>query len=119
MTDRILPPEEWHRLAGTEIGPILDRFTPARTAMLVVEEEGEIVGCWALLLVAHAEGVWISPAYRGGVAVARRLWRGMRRLVTGIGHCGFITGVSDEKTAVHALLAKRAQKLPQEYAIWV
>lgn len=116
MTDRILPPEEWHKLAGTELGPALAALPPERTAILVVEDDaGQIVGCWALVLWYHAEGVWIAPAHRGKTSVARRLWRGMRALAQGVRTPTVITGAADP--AMHALLRKRATALPQEYVV--
>lgn len=79
MTSRILPPEEWSKLEGTEAGPLWPHLDPSRTTVLVVEDGGVIVGTWLLLNVVHAECLWIAPAYRGRTSVARRLWTGMRR----------------------------------------
>lgn len=79
MTSRILPPEEWERLDGTEaetIWPMLDR---AKTQIVVVEQDGEIVGCHVLLLVLHAECLWVHPAHRGKSSVARRLWAAVQQ----------------------------------------
>lgn len=83
MTTRLLPPSDWGLLADTELGPIVPQLDPARTQMLVVEDAGQIVGCWALMTVLHAEGVWIAPAHQGRGSVARRLLRGMRQLLAG------------------------------------
>lgn len=85
MTSRILPVEEWHRLEGTEAGPVWRHFDPERTTVLVVEHEGAIVGAWTLLNVLHAECLWIAPAHRGKTSVARRLWTLMQRTAQQLG----------------------------------
>lgn len=114
MTTRVLPIEEWYRLAHTELGSVLDRLSGAN--VMVVEHDGQIIGCWALMLAVHAEGVWIHPAHRGKGSVARRLWSGMRSLAASFGASSVITGARD--SSVCALLENHgAQKLPQEYVL--
>ena len=93
MRSRLLPPEDWGRLGGTELASVVDRLNPETTQVLVVEtSEGAIVGCWALLTILHAEGIWIDPAYRRTGAVARRLLRAMRVAVTNTGAGSVVTG---------------------------
>lgn len=115
-TDRILPREEWSKLADTALVTALMALPPDRTSVFVVEDDaGAIVGCWTLFSVLHAEGVWIAPEHRKRTAVARRLWARMRAAVRGQGSRTFVTGAISPE--IHALLAKRAVQLPQEYAI--
>lgn len=78
MTSRILPPEEWPRLAGTELETSWPHLDPANAQIVVVEHEGVIVACWALMRVVHVEGVWIAPAHRGTLGVVKRLLTVMR-----------------------------------------
>lgn len=80
MTTRVLPPEEWHRLTGTEVESIVPGLDPAQTAVLVVEDGDAIIGTWVLLRMAHVECFWIDPAHRGKAGVAARLLRSMRAL---------------------------------------
>jgi N-acetylglutamate synthase-like GNAT family acetyltransferase len=77
MTSRVLPREEWDRLAGTELAAVLAAAQHANAEMivLIVEDGEQVVGCWALLQCWHAEGLWVAPAHRGKAAVARRLLR--------------------------------------------
>jgi len=82
MTSRILPFAEWPKLdeAGAEtVWALLD---PSRAQILVIEDEGEIVGTLTLLNVLHAECVWIKPSHRKGYGVMKRLldsmWAGAR-----------------------------------------
>jgi len=104
FTTRVLPPDEWARLAGTEqLGPVASLLDPETTDVLVVERDGEIVGTWAVLPVWHLEGAWIHPDHRGKGSVARHLWGAMRRMLRQR-HIGGVmtTGASDE---VRALIA--------------
>jgi ribosomal protein S18 acetylase RimI-like enzyme len=76
MTTRILPPEEWGKLDGTELAAWAPQMDPTRATVVVVEDEaGTVIGCWALVQVLHAEGVWVAPSHRGRASVARRLVR--------------------------------------------
>lgn len=91
MTKRLLPPAEWDRLNGTELEAAWRYFDPHTTQVLVVEEDGQIVGCWAGVLVFHAEGVYVAPAHRGRIAVARHLLTGMRALAAEAGFRSIVT----------------------------
>ncbi len=99
MLSRLLPPEEWHRLEGTEAGSAWRYFNPDNTRILVIEEGGEIVATWTMLRVVHAECLWVRPSHKGAFGVAMRLFRGMRRLATEWGARAVVTGsVSPEVT---------------------
>jgi hypothetical protein len=73
VTTRILPPDEWDRLSETDIPAYLPMAKPEDVQVVVVEDDGRIVGAWAVLRVVHLEGVWIAPEYRKRSSVARRL----------------------------------------------
>ncbi len=76
VTTRILPREDYGRLAGTELEAVREQL-PESASVVVVEDDGEIVGCWALMPVLHAEGVWIAERERKRGRVALRLLRAM------------------------------------------
>lgn len=79
MTTRLLPMDEWFRLADTELGPAL-HVLPDDTRIVVVEDpDGDIVGCWALIRYVHVEGVWIAPSHRKRGRVAASLLAGMQQ----------------------------------------
>lgn len=85
MTTRILPVEEWPRLAGTttEAATALD---PKVCRIIVIENgAGEIVGSWALFCQWHAEAMWIAPGHRGRGVVFRKLAGAMRQLAQAFG----------------------------------
>lgn len=78
MTARFLPPSEWHRLSKAPIGEAAEQMSPDQAEVLVIEDEqGEIVGTWADVLMLHLEGFWVDPAHREKAAVARALLRAM------------------------------------------
>jgi ribosomal protein S18 acetylase RimI-like enzyme len=81
LSTRILPTEELARLEEIKDGADGDipweRLGPS-ARVVVVEREGKIVGCHALVPVLHAECLWVHPEYRGKAAVPRRLWNALR-----------------------------------------
>lgn len=116
MTTRVLRPEEYWRLAGTEAAA-LGRFLTDAARVVVVEDHGAIVGCHVLQPILHAEGLWIAPEYRKKVAVGRRLWSGVQREVRE--HFGvkwFATGCASE-TVKRFLDRLGAKKLPDHYMV--
>lgn len=116
MVCRQLPSDEWDRLAGTELDAVWARLDPDWATVLVVEADGQIVGCWALLTIRHVEGLWIHPAHRGKGRVAARLWAGMRRLVQQTGSDAVVTAAMSGD--VEALLRHQgATPLPGSH--WV
>jgi hypothetical protein len=91
MTTRILPRDEYPRLAGTELDAVWP-ILPLDAQVVVVEQDGQIVGCWSAYRLVHVEGLWIAPEHRGKGSVARRLLVGMRETVAEMGASGAITG---------------------------
>ena len=83
-----LPPSEWWRLAETDLAEAVPHLDPASTHVVAVEDDGVIVGCWALVRIPHAEGVWVAPSHRGRGRVAAKLLSAMRSAVrqAGIAH---------------------------------
>lgn len=81
---RILPREEYPRLVGTlsaQAWPSL----PEGARVIVVEEDGRIVGSVAMFQEWHVEGADIAPSHRGRVSVGRRLLRAVRAAVADVG----------------------------------
>ena len=104
MRARILDQAEWPRLAGTEAETLWPHL-PASASVVVVEDEGRIVGCHVLMLVLHAECLWVHPDYRKRTRVAWRLWQAVKDAAKSrFGADGVQTAaLSDE---VRGLLAK-------------
>lgn len=92
MKTRILPPDEWSKLDGTEAGPAWRYLNPENTQVIVVEDADRIVGTWLMVRIVHAECIWIAPDYRGVFGVAKRLLKGMREIATAWGVDRVVTG---------------------------
>lgn len=95
MISRLLPRDEWHRLAGTELEAAAS-VLPADAQVLVIEDNGEIVGCWSVIPYVHVEGLWIAPAHRKRSSVGRRLLTGMRRVAQALGADVVLTAATDD-----------------------
>ena len=104
MTSRILPREEWSRLEGVDLGVALPLANPETVQVLVVEDHGQIIGCWGMFSILHAEGVWVHPDHRGKSSVARRLWSQMRAMVQATGARAVVTGA--DRPEIAALLLR-------------
>jgi Acetyltransferase (GNAT) family len=75
MTTRILPADEWGRLAGTDLDPMWRQFNPEFYRVIVAEDEGRVVGHCVVFTWVHLDGAWSDPAYRKSGAVWRALLR--------------------------------------------
>jgi hypothetical protein len=115
MIARVLPREEWPRLAGTEAGAAWPSF-PAGARPVVVERDGVIVACHVLIPYWHVECLWIAPEARGLASVARRLWNYVRYEARLLGASSVLTAACDDR--VRGLLAHvGATKLPGDHYV--
>lgn len=116
MTDRELPREEWSRLANSSLGPFLAQFPDSVTILVVEDAAGVIVGHVAVLPMYHAECAWIAEPYRRTGVVARKLWKGIGRVLQSRGCTSAFMGAADAQ--MRSLLSKRGTKVPaEEYVI--
>ncbi len=114
MITRVLPKEEWPRLRGTEAETVWPFLDAERASVIVVEDEGLIVGCHILMYVLHAECLWIHPDHRGKSSVARRLWGAVQRAAISCGVHALMTAACDDN--VRGLLAHvGATQVPGEH----
>lgn len=114
MTTRILPREEWARLAGLGVDAMLPLMPPDDVQIVVVEHHGRIVACWSVLRIVHLEGVWIDPAFRGRPSIARRLLTATLDAARSWGTRWAMTGATDD--GVRRLLERHlsATKVPMD-----
>ena len=116
MTTRILPPDEWSKLTGTDVEIPLSLVDPANVEVVVVEHDGVIVAHWMLLSMLHVEGLWIAPDARKHTSVARRLWLGMKKTVAARGGTSVLTGAATDE--VRGLLDHAgAIALPDQFVL--
>ena len=117
LTTRIVPREEWTtRLAGTDLGTVAS-LMPEETRMIVVEDDGVLVGCWSLTRMWQAEGVWIAPEAAKSPAIGRRLLKAMRQQAIDVGASCLLTGAQTD--AVRSILTKLgATELPVSLYAW-
>ena len=106
---RELPVTEWAKLAGTELETVWPALSPAYVRVLGVEDKGELIGCWAMMQAAHAEGLWVHPAHRGRASVGRHLLAGMREFARAAGVRAVFTAATD--AAVKQMILSRGGSL--------
>jgi len=100
MRTRILPPEEWESLEGTELETVYPTLNPQTAKVIVVEDGAVLVGCWALLPMLHAECIWIHPDYRKrATSPAPHLWRAMQDTARAMGAPSVVTGALTDDVA--------------------
>ena len=95
LTARELPPDEWWRLDGTELGKTWRLLPTDKATVVVVEnEDGQIVGTWSVMLIVHTEGLGVAPPYQSRGRVARLLLREGAKVVRRLGASQFVTGAA-------------------------
>jgi N-acetylglutamate synthase-like GNAT family acetyltransferase len=111
---RLLPRDEWNRLAGTEAEAVYP-FLPETARVLVAERDGAVVGTWVLTPIYHVECLWVAPALRKST-IAARLWTGMRLICASLGIERVMTGAMTDD--VRALLAHvGGEQLPGDHYV--
>jgi hypothetical protein len=71
---RVLPPNEWQKIRGTELPAVIDDAPTDDVEVIVVEDDaGELVAGVSRVRITHLEGLWVRPDYRGNAGVWRRL----------------------------------------------
>ena len=65
------------RVRDTELAGVLP-LLPTGTRVILIEDDDQVVGTWAMPRYCHVECLWIHPAHRAGAAIGRRLLLAMR-----------------------------------------
>jgi hypothetical protein len=116
MTTRLLSRAEYGRLDGLDLGAIAQDLPP--TAKVIVVEDGDdIVAAWSLFPVWHAEGLCIRPSHQRRPGVALRLFRGMKRLASGLGIHRIATAAASPDIVAY-LGRVGAEELPGRHYVW-
>ena len=96
MTTRILPYSEWPRLIGTEAEAVWPHLDPLKSHVVVLEKDGEIIGCQILMSVLHAECMWTHPNHRTA-NVTRALWAATQAEARRMGARSLATAANDAR----------------------
>jgi N-acetylglutamate synthase-like GNAT family acetyltransferase len=84
--------------------------------VMVVEESGQIIGCWAIFPVLHCEGLWIAPSHRGRAGVGRSLLRLMHLLARLAGMPSVMTAAVTDSVA-SLILKNRGIPVPPHFVL--
>jgi hypothetical protein len=106
VTARVLPVEEWDRLAGTSLDGL--SLNPQFAEVLVVEQDGAIVGSLALLTTLHAECLRVE-----GVSATRALWKLLRERVKAAG--GSAVWGASLAANMNRLLTRHGELIPGDH----
>jgi hypothetical protein len=106
LTRRLLPPEEWEKIAARE--PFVSGGLPDPTywRIVVVEDDGQIVGSCALLDTVHWDAWNVDPAYRGNPVVFKELIEGGVSVMIEYGIELVHTTVPDGRPDLEAMLER-------------
>ena len=116
MTRRILPRDEYPRLAGTYLEPLI-AVLPSDTDVIVVEDDaGRIVGCSSIFARDHVECTWIAEDHRDHPDVFWSLLRGIKAQARQRGSLRVLTASMDERMT--EFLNHVAVPLPGEHFVW-
>ena len=97
---RILPPEEFHKLAGL---PLHASVAGTEALVAVVEDDsGQVVATWAAITALHLEGLFVTPDCRHVAPVAKRLVLQMFEALQTIGAQQVVTVTQDDVVAALA-----------------
>lgn len=112
ITSHILDRSEWHRIAETGLPvDVWSRLDPATVQIVIVEEDGVIVRCWATMAVRHVEGFWCRPDHRARPGTLRTLFVAMRALLHSLGSTAVVTQ-AETPDIVKLLESAGASRLP-------
>lgn len=112
ITAHILDRSEWHRLAETGLPlDVWSQLDPIACQIIVVEQDGIIVRCWATMAIRHVEGFWCRPDHRARPGTLRKLFLSMRELLTHLGSTVVVTQ-AETPDVVKLLESAGASRLP-------
>jgi hypothetical protein len=96
LVTRELPPNEWCRLAGTDLRDVWQKLSPESARIVVVEDAGQIVGHCTVLSWVHLEGLGIAPTHRRTGLVWRRLMRAVADIGREVGVGAMVAGTDSD-----------------------
>ena len=108
VTRRILPRDEYSRLVGTYLEPLIDALPDDAEVVIVEDADGQIVGCSSIFARGHVEGTWIAEGHRNAPGVFWSLLQGIKQTAKRRGTDRLVTGSVDDRmteflTKMHAI----------------
>lgn len=120
MVTRLLPESEWSRLDPEHMRLPAIEPSAVDCDVIVIEEDGEIIGCSTVMTCVHIEGTWIDPRYRRRVSVGRRLLHAMRDVVKQRGANGaWMCSVSENSRSLIEQKLHGMEVLGRHYTVTV
>ncbi len=113
-TVRLLPKEEYERIADFP-GPLRELQgvpDPVHTRLVVVEDEGKVVGYWMLFDTVHAEPLWLDPTIRHQPKVALELLQQISDELHVAGAQTIFAVIGEPERAVMEPLARKVGLVP-------
>lgn len=84
-----------------------------------INPAGEIIAVWTLVMVPHAEPIWIRKDYRKHPTIIRRLWDGVKSILKSAGLTGVVAVIPDSVPADKRIAEwLGASPLPGAIYIW-
>lgn len=117
FTRRILPRDEYPRLVGTYLEPLIDYFPEDADVLVVEDADGAIVGCSSLFRRDHLEGTWIAEGHRNEPGVFWSLFQGIKATAKRRGTDRLVTGSIDDRMTTF-LLRQHAVVMPGDQFVW-
>ena len=100
MVTRLLRADEWHRISETPLAfEVWRHLDPSSVQIIIVEDGDAIIACWATMACRHVEGFWVRPDHQKRGGTLRRLFVGMRELLTGLGASTVLTQAETPEVA--------------------
>lgn len=106
MITRILPKTEWHKLTESGLPELLRHVNATDADVVVVEENGKVIGTLGLVKLMHFEGVWIAPEKRHGYVLGRLL-HGAEQLAMERGETCALGAAMDDDERMDDLIRRR------------
>jgi len=104
LTRRVLPPEEWDKVAGIPPFNTGGLPNPEYWRIVVVERDGQIVACCSLFDTVHWDMFWVAAESQGAAGVFRELLLGGAEVMLTYGIRQVHTTVPDGRPELVAML---------------
>lgn len=117
MTRRILPRDEYGRLVGTYMEPVMHDMPPDADVIVVEDENGAIIACSSIFRRDHVEFTWIAKEHRSSPGVFWQLLHGIKVTAKRRGSQRIVTASEDDRLT-EFLLRMHAEPIAGKHFVW-